>query len=115
MKPTISIVAPNYNESASLPEFYRRVRPFGPGWRRIREQAGISADEARATHENIPLGLLGWVAGTAVIWSALFTVGNLLYGRTGTALVLAAVFTVSGLVLLRVIHRLWTGARALSA
>lgn len=26
MKPTISIVAPNFNESGSLPEFYRRVR-----------------------------------------------------------------------------------------
>ena len=73
----------------------------------MREEAGIPATEARTAGENIPLGLLGWVAGTSVIWSALFTVGNILYGRTGYALALAAVFTVSGLALLWVINRLW--------
>jgi Na+/proline symporter len=94
-------------DRATLVAFYRKVRPFGPGWRRVREEAGIADTEARSAGENIPLGLLGWVAGTSVIWSALFTVGSLLYGRTGPALALAAVFVVSGLVLLRVINRLW--------
>ena len=94
-------------ERGTLDAFYRKVRPFGPGWRRVREEAGIPATEARTAGENIPLGLLGWVAGTSVIWSALFTVGNLLYGRTGYATALAAVFTVSGLALLWVINRLW--------
>ena len=37
----------------TLIEFYRKVRPFGPGWRRIRQEAGISEQEAAATHENI--------------------------------------------------------------
>ena len=97
-----------------LIEFYRKVRPFGPGWRRIRMEAGISEAEARATHENIPLGLLGWVAGCSMIWSALFTVGNVIYGRTGYALALAGAFAVSGLALLWVINRLWSGARTAS-
>jgi len=96
-------------DRGTLVAFYRKVRPFGPGWRRIREAAGISAAEAAATGENIPLGLLGWAAGTAVVWSSLFTIGNLLYGRTGPALALAAVFAVSGLALLWVIDRLWSG------
>jgi uncharacterized iron-regulated membrane protein len=34
-------------------------------------------------------------------------VGNFLYGRTGYALSLLGVFVVSGLILLRVIQRLW--------
>ncbi len=97
-------------DRTTLIEFYRRVRPFGPGWRRIRQEAGISEDEARATHENIPLALLGWVAGCAVIWSGLFTVGNFLYGRTAAALLLAGVFVVGSLGLLGVINRLWSGA-----
>jgi Na+/proline symporter len=108
---TVSWVATAYlgpqTDRATLVAFYRKVRPFGPGWRRVRAAAGISETEARSAAENIPLGLLGWVAGTSVIWSALFTVGNVLYGRTGSALALAAVFVVSGLVLLRVINRLW--------
>ena len=95
-----------------LVEFYRRVRPFGPGWRRIRTEAGISEAEARATHENIPLALLGWVAGCTVIWSGLFTVGNFLYGRTTVALLLAGVCVVSGLALGGVINRLWSGVES---
>ncbi len=92
----------------TLIEFYKRVRPFGPGWKKIREEAGVSEAEARATHENIPMALLGWVAGCATIWSSLFTVGNFLYGRTDYALMLLAVFVVSGSALLYVINRLWS-------
>jgi len=91
----------------TLIEFYKKVHPFGPGWARVRREAGISEEEARATHENIPMALLGWVAGCIVIWSALFTVGNYLYGRLGYAVGLLVVFIVSGLVLLRVMSTLW--------
>ena len=93
----------------TLIEFYKKVRPFGPGWRRIREEAGISEAEAAKTRENIPLALLGWTAGCAAIWSSLFTVGNFLYGRLAQAGLLLAVFVASGLLLLWVIHRLWGG------
>ncbi|MCL4850485.1 MAG: Na+:solute symporter [Bryobacteraceae bacterium] len=93
----------------TLIDFYRKVRPFGPGWRQIRLEAGISDAEA-AEHsrgENIPLALLGWVTGCVMIWSSLFTVGNWLYGRTGYTIVLLVVFVASGLGLVSVIKRLW--------
>ena len=92
----------------TLIEFYKKVRPFGPGWKSIRIAAGISEQEAKTTHENIPLGLIGWVSGCTVIWSSLFTVGNFLYGRTSYALGLLAVFIVSGLVLLKVVNIMWS-------
>ncbi|MFO1497138.1 MAG: sodium:solute symporter family protein [Verrucomicrobiota bacterium] len=92
----------------TLIDFYRKVRPFGPGWRRIREEAGISEAEAAASHESIPLALLGWTAGCAVIWSSLFAVGTFLYGRLLQAGLLLVVFIISGLVLLRVINTLWS-------
>ena len=63
--------------------------------------------DAAAPGDNIPLALLGWVAGCTAIWSALFTVGNVLYGRTTAALGLGGVFVMSGLVLLWVVRRLW--------
>ena len=56
----------------------------------------------------MPLALLGWVAGCTLIWSALFCVGNYLYGRNGYALALLAVVVVSGLSLIGVVRRLWT-------
>jgi Na+/proline symporter len=92
----------------TLIEFYRKVRPAGPGWEAIRLEAGISKDEAAQTGESIPLALIGWVAGCAVIWSSLFTVGNFLYGKYDYALALGAVFVISGLILLKVINKLWT-------
>jgi hypothetical protein len=91
----------------TLIAFYKKVRPFGPGWRRIREEAGVTEQEAAATHENIPLALLGWTAGCTVIWSSLFAVGNFLYGRLPQAAMLLAAFVGSGLLLIWVIKRLW--------
>jgi Na+/proline symporter len=91
----------------TLIRFYRKVRPFGPGWKAIRREAGITEAEARGSHESFPLALVGWVSGSLTIWSALFTVGNVLYGRWVYAAVLLAVFIGSGLVLIKVINRLW--------
>jgi hypothetical protein len=93
----------------ALVGFYKKVHPFGPGWRRVQEIAGIPAAQAAewSRHENIPLSLLGWSTGCMAIWSALFAVGNFLYGRTGYAVALTAIFVVSGGMLIRVINRLW--------
>jgi len=96
-------------DRAALINFYRKVHPFGPGWRRIRIEAGVSEEEAAeyAQTDNIPLALLGWVAGCIVIWSSLFMVGNFLYHRYEYAFGLLAVFVISGWILIRVINRLW--------
>jgi SSS family solute:Na+ symporter len=96
-------------DPAVLISFYRKVHPFGPGWRDVRAKAGVPAAEAalEAEHQNIPLSLVGWIMGCMMIWSALFTVGNFLYGRTNYALALGAVFVVSGSIVIRVVQRLW--------
>jgi Na+/proline symporter len=94
-------------DTKTLVEFYKKVRPFGAGWGWVRKEAGISLDATRTKHENIPLALVGWTSGVATIWSALFTVGNVLYGRWAYAGGLFAVFLVSGSILLRVVNRLW--------
>jgi Na+/proline symporter len=90
-------------DKATLIAFFRKVHPTGPGWNHIRAEAGVIAVES----DNMPMALLGWVSGCVMIWSALFTVGNFLYGRTETALMLGAVFAVSGLTVIRVVSRLW--------
>jgi SSS family solute:Na+ symporter len=94
-------------DTKTLVDFYAKVRPFGPGWGWVRREAGISLDATRTAHENIPLALIGWGSGVATIWSALFTVGNVLYGRWAYAGGLFAIFLVSGLILVRVVNRLW--------
>ena len=89
-----------------LISFYRRVHPGGPGWAAIREAVGPMAG-IRAGGDNVPLALLGWAAGCAMIWSALFMVGNYLYGRYVTAAILAVVFLVTGTAVVRIMQTLW--------
>jgi hypothetical protein len=102
-------------DKETLLAFYRKVRPFGPGWRRVRLEAGITDQEAQINHENIPLALLGWVAGCALIWAGLFTIGNFLYGRLAAALILLGIFVVAGCVLVAVINRLWSATEPKAA
>jgi hypothetical protein len=93
-----------------LRAFYRTVRPVGPGWARIRAEAGLPLEDD-GTRENIPLALLGWVAGSMGIWSALFAVGNFLYGRLGYAIALTVVFVVTSAIVVRVMSTLWPAER----
>jgi hypothetical protein len=89
-----------------LIDFYKRVKPAGPGWTEIREAAGLT-NLPRTHDENVPLALLGWAAGSMMIWSALFSVGNYLYGRYLPATLLAIVFAVTGATVIWVMKTLW--------
>jgi len=104
---TTAFVGPKTDRNVLI-AFYKKARPFGPGWTAIRKEAGFEGVVSSAAGDNIPLALLGWVAGCAVVWSALFTLGNFLYGRTTYAVILLGIFVVSGLALLFVVKRLWT-------
>jgi solute:Na+ symporter, SSS family len=108
---TICWVATAYlgpqTDRAVLINFWRTVRPAGPGWAPIREAAGASAAGATAHSDNIPLALLGWVAGCTAIWSALFAEGSYLYGRIPQAIFLTVVFVLSTSVLVMVVRRTW--------
>jgi SSS family solute:Na+ symporter len=97
-------------DRAVLINFWRKVRPFGPGWAPIRAQVGAAALDARAEGDNIPLALVGWVAGCTAIWSALFAEGNYLYGRMPQAILMTVVFLISSVVLTAVVRRTWASS-----
>jgi Na+/proline symporter len=70
-----------------LEAFYRRVRPGGPGWRRIAEQAGFG-------REGIPGGALAWtnwIAGIVAVYCTLFGIGKMIFGETSVAFTLLAI------------------------
>jgi Na+/proline symporter len=74
-------------ESATtLDNFYRRVRPGGPGWRPVASRLGFEGD-------TIPGGALSWVnwvAGLAAVYCAVVSLGSLLTGSTGKGLLYGA-------------------------
>jgi SSS family solute:Na+ symporter len=110
---TTAYVGPETDRQVLI-DFYKKARPFGPGWVKIRKDAGLEEGwgGARAEGDNIPLALVGWVSGCTMIWSALFAVGSILYGRTGSAILLLLTFAVSGTILTYVVQRLWSGSKA---
>jgi hypothetical protein len=90
-------------DDQALVAFYEKVRPFGPGWRRIQALSKAPVVEG----DNYPMALLGWIMGVTMIWSALFTVGNVLYGRTAYAVILGGTFVVSGSIVIQIVKKLW--------
>lgn len=95
-------------DKKTLIDFYLKVRPAGPGWAKIRREAGITEDEV-AKGDNIPLAMLGWLAGCILIWSSLFTVGSFLYGRNSQGIILLIASIISGIALVKIINKLWGG------
>ncbi|MFL5616782.1 MAG: sodium:solute symporter family protein [Gemmatimonadaceae bacterium] len=90
-------------DAATLERFYSLVRPAGPGWRPIALRLGITGVE-----DSLPQALLGWVLGCAFVYSGLFGVGSLLYGRMPQFAMWLVVFVVSGVGLSRVLRGFWT-------
>jgi solute:Na+ symporter, SSS family len=91
-------------DTATLRRFYRLVRPGGPGWAPIVEQARAEGDELPDPGRGwtVPAGILAMVAGSATVYSALFGIGNLIYGRYLLAGILLAVAVAGGTYVARV-------------
>ncbi len=64
-----------------LKEFYLRVRPGGPGWRRVSGALGLGGEPM----DGGPLNWTNWVAGVASIYATLFGIGKWIFGEAGWA------------------------------
>ena len=72
---------------SQLDSFYKRVRPGGPGWKRVAERTGYGA-------EGIEGGIMpwtNWIAGIVAVYCTLFGIGKIVFGQTTTGLILLAV------------------------
>ncbi|NOZ57830.1 MAG: Na+:solute symporter [Calditrichaeota bacterium] len=82
----------------NLLEFYRRVHPGGPGWRKIARKLGMThATGDLFTRKNI----VGALFGILAIYSILIGFGKILLGSPLVGLVLLAVAAVSVLIIVR--------------
>ncbi len=85
--------------------FYELVRPAGPGWTAIREEAGLEPSP-----DSLPLAMLSWLLGVTFVYSALFGTGSYLYGRTTQAIVWTVVSVLTGAGLATLLPRFWRTA-----
>jgi Na+/proline symporter len=86
----------------TLLSFYRLIRPAGPGWKRFRIETGIAG-----SGDGVPMA--PWVPG-AFVYASLFGTGSFRTGGPSRARWIA-VWMASGFVLLKLLPRLWAGAR----
>jgi len=98
-----AFLAPPTDED-TLVRFYRLVRPAGPGWRRVRANAGVGPSP-----DSFSRSIAGWVLGCAFVYAALFGAGSLLYGHRGQAVVWTLTFAISGAGLAVILPSLWRG------
>jgi Na+/proline symporter len=70
-----------------LVKFYRKVRPSGPGWARIRREEGLPAP----LEPGIVHLFINWVSGTVLVYASLFSIGKVIMGEQVPGLILAGI------------------------
>jgi len=87
----------------TLLRFCKLVRPAGPGWRAIREEAGV-----KSSPDSLPQAFLGWALGCVFVYAALFGTGCFIYGHMKQGAVCAVLVAASGLFLWRILIAMWS-------
>ena len=91
-------------EQKTLLNFYRKVHPGGPGWKRILEVAakdGQNVQAYLAEKWDMPSSLLGVFLGLLVIYNGLFGIGFWLYGNIFAAVITTTVSVIAAVILTR--------------
>ena len=79
-----------------LVAFYRKVRPQITGWKPIAKLAG---DEP--VTRDLGRNLISWIVGCVLVYSALFAIGELCFGRFAIGAALALVAIICGVIIWR--------------
>ena len=103
---TVVWVAATYltppTDRKTLADFYRLVRPAGPGWKPV--EAEVAAGESP---DSLTSSMLAWVLGCFMVYAALFGTGSFLYGRAAQGIAWTVVFVGATVGLLKLIPRMW--------
>lgn len=97
-------------DQETLRSFYKRIRPGGPGWKKIvidAENEGITLDKSKDLKWDVPTGILAMIWGVLFVYSTLFAIGEILYAKYTTAIFLIII----GLTSLYLLTRTWKKLR----
>ncbi|MGE4540380.1 MAG: hypothetical protein AB7D35_03870, partial [Bacteroidales bacterium] len=97
-------------DQETLRSFYKRIRPGGPGWKKIvndAENEGITLDKSKDLKWDVPTGILAMIWGVLFVYSTLFAIGEILYANYKTAIFLIII----GLTSLWLLTRTWKKLR----
>lgn len=96
---TVTLLTPP-EETRTLVEFYRRVKPDAIGWGPVAKVSGMEE-----ITQDLGKNVLSWVIGCVFVYAALFGIGQLCFGRLASGFVLGLVSLTCGVALyLSLIH-----------
>ena len=106
---TITMITPPSNMDV-LQNFYKKIQPGGPGWKKIVKESEDSGVIIYGKKEkwDVPSGILCMVFGSISVYSVLFGVGYILYSKTTLGLVFVVISAISVLLLMKFWKRLST-------
>ena len=86
------------DEKETLIKFYKKTKPGGPGWNKIKEHITMSDEKEEWI---VPRGIICMIIGCITIYSALFSTGYFIYGEISSAIIFLLVTIISGLILFK--------------
>ena len=87
-----------------LQDFYLRIQPGGPGWKKVIESAKMENIDIVTSNGawSVPSGIIAMLLGCVLIYSCLFATGYWIYADFSLAIILSITAIISGVMLIRV-------------
>ncbi|MFA8299274.1 MAG: sodium:solute symporter family protein [Hyphomicrobiales bacterium] len=92
-----------------LRSFYKKIRPGGPGWKKVVDEAsseGIELVKEKDLAYDVPTGILCMILGCISIYSCLFGIGYIFYAKWPFAIGYFVVSAISGIFLFKYMKKL---------
>ena len=89
------------DDDETLVKFYKKTKPGGPGWKRIKDLAKLSESENNSEW-IVPRGILCMILGCFAIYSALFSTGYFIYGEITSGIIFLTITIVFSYILFNI-------------
>ena len=84
----VTLITPPSNME-TLQNFYKKIQPGGPGWKKVIEESESKGITISGKKEkwDVPSGILCMLFGSISVYSILFGIGYILYSQTTTGII----------------------------
>ena len=96
------------SDEKTLKSFYRLIRPGGRGWKKVLDEIRAEDPEDHGVSEkwDMPTAILCMVTGSFMVFSALFSIGYLIYGNLKLGSIMTFLTVISSWILLKLWKKL---------
>jgi Na+/proline symporter len=105
----VTLITPPSNME-TLQNFYKKIQPGGPGWKKVIEESESKGITITGKKEkwDVPSGILCMLFGSISVYSILFGIGYVLYSQTTTGIIFLVISVLSVIALMKFWKRLST-------